>query len=117
MTKLQELLNTGSESELIESEIYSVLIKAVRENLVGTQVLARRIGPESIPGASIDIDLETKDSMTVEEIAEGAEFRKSHAKAETFNMKPIKYGMDIQITKEMTEDSKFSLVEWQIQEA
>jgi len=117
MTKLTELLNTGAESELIESEIYAVLIKAVKEVLVGTQVLAKRVGPESIPGASIDIDLETKDSMTVEEIAEGAEFRKSHAAAETFNLKPVKYGLDIQITKEMMEDAKFAMAEWQIGEA
>ena len=117
MSKLQELLNTGSESELIESEIYSVLIKAVKETLVGTQILAIRIGPESIPGSSIDIDLETKDSMTIEEIAEGAEFRKTHAKAETFNLKPVKYGGDIQITKEMIEDAKFAQVEWQIEQA
>lgn len=117
MGRLKELLTRTGESELIESEIYAVLIRAVRRKLVGTQLLARRIGPESIPGSSIDVDLETKNSMWVERTGEGAEFFKSHSKAETFNLKPEKFTLDVQITKEMLEDAKFALVEWQIDQA
>ena len=117
MSKLQELLTTGAESELIESEIYGTLIQSVRENLVGTQVLAIRSGPNMIPGSSLDVTLDTKDAMTVEEMGEGTEFRKSEGAAETFNLNPVKYGMDIQITKEMMEDAKFSMVDWQLGEA
>jgi len=116
MGRLQEVLTTSAESELIPSEIYSTLIESVREVLVGTQI-CRRIGPESIPGSSIDIDMTTKDTMLVEDTAETAEFGKGHAAAETFNLKPVKRTVDIQISREMIEDSKFSLVEWQIQEA
>lgn len=116
MGKLQEVLMLDHESELIPSQIYSTLIESVREVLVGTQIV-QRIGPESIPGSSIDIDLNTKDAMVVEQTSEASEFFKSTAGAETINMKPVKYTVDIQISREMIEDSKFSLVEWQIQEA
>jgi len=117
MSKLQELLTTTGESELIESEIYGTLTQAVRENLIGTQLVALRVGPDSIPGSSIDIDLPTKDSMYVDDTAEGAEFFKSNEAYETFNLKPIKRTVDIQISREMVEDSKFAMVERQIMEA
>jgi HK97 family phage major capsid protein len=116
MGRLKELLTTDAESELIPSTIYGVLIESVKDVLVGTQIV-RRIGPESIPGSSIDIDLNTKNSMIVEKTAETAEFSKSQAAAENFNLKPIKRTIDIQISREMIEDSKFDVIEWQIQEA
>ena len=116
MGRLKELLTTDAESELVPSTIYGILIESVRSVLVGTQI-CRRIGPDSIPGASIDIDLNTTDSMIVEKTAETAEFSKSRAAAETFNLKPVKRTIDIQISREMIEDSKFDVIEWQIQEA
>lgn len=117
MSRLKELLTRDAESELIESEIYAVLIPSVRDNLVMTQLLAKRIGPGSIPGSSIDIDLNTANAMIVEETAETAEFSKSQAAAETFNIKPVKYTIDIQISREMIEDSKFDLIDWNIEDA
>lgn len=117
MSKLKELLTRDAESELIESEIYGVIIEAVQEKLFGPQVIRMRLGPGDIPGSSIDIDLETKDSLVVEKTGETAEFIKGHAAAETFNLKPEKWTVDIQISNEMIEDSKFSLIDWQIRAA
>lgn len=116
MPQLRELLTGSGESELIPSTIYGILMPSVRRTLVGTQV-CRRIGPESIPGSSIDIDANTDNAMIVEKTAPTAEFSKSHAKTETYNLKPEKYTIDIQITRELIEDSKFSVIEWQIEEA
>ena len=116
-TTLREVMTRTDESELIPAYIYDVLIRSVRANLVGTQVVARRLGPQDCPGSSVDIVLNTTNTMRVDEIAEGAEYRKDRAAGETFNLKPLKYGMDIGITKEMIEDSKFAIIEWQLEEA
>lgn len=115
--RLRELLNTGAESELIPSTLYARIIDSVRANLVGTNVVALRFGPEDIKGSSIDVPLNTKDNIEVMEISEGAEFPKQRAAASSFNLKPVKYGMDIGITKEMIEDALFPMVEWNLDQA
>ena len=117
MSRLRELLTRDSESELIPSTLYGRLIDSVRANLVGTNVVALRFGPDDIKGSSIDVPLNTADSINVMEIAEGAEFPKQQAAASSFNLKPVKYGMDIGITKEMIEDGLFGMVEWNIDQA
>lgn len=117
MGNLQELLTRGNESEMIPSTLHGTLIDSVRAELVSTNVLAMRFGPSDISGSSIDLVLNTKNNMAVTPIAEGAEFPKQRAAAESFNLKPIKYGMDVGITKEMIEDNQFAVVEWQVKEA
>ena len=117
MAKLREALTRGVESELIESELYGTIIDSVEPALVGTQVLALRFTPADIPGSSIDVPLNTTANMKVDMIAEGAEFRKDRAAAVSFNLKPAKYGIDCQITKEITEDAKFPMLEWNLKEA
>jgi N4-gp56 family major capsid protein len=116
-TKLRELLTRGAESELIQSTLYDRIIESVKANLIGTQIIALRLGPTDIKGSSIDIPLNTTNNMAVDEIAEGAEFNKQRAAAYSFNMKPKKYGLDCQITKEMVEDGNFAMVEWNVTEA
>jgi len=117
MSRLQELLTRDLESEAIPSTLYGTLIDSVRANLVGTQVVALRFGPNDIPGSSIDVCLNTKNATEVMQIAEGAEFPHQLAAMETFNLKPLKYGMQIGITKEMIEDARWSMVDWQVKEA
>ena len=56
-------MTTSSESELIPSTLYSRLIDSVRANLVGTNVVALRFGPEDIRGASIDVALNTTNAI------------------------------------------------------
>jgi len=118
MKKLQELMYTGSEQEMIPSEIYSTIIEAVRANLVGTQLVALRIGPGSIPGSSIDlVTQDTGTNMTVHEIAEGAEIPFENDKFSSFNLKPIKYGHRPLITKEMIEDNQFDILSHHLQQS
>jgi N4-gp56 family major capsid protein len=117
MTKLKEALTRGAESELIQSELYGTIIDSVQAKLVGTQLVAVRFTPADIPGSSIDVPLNTKNNLAVDMIAEGAEFRKDQAAAVSFNLKPAKYGLDCQITKEMTEDAKFPMLEWNLKQA
>lgn len=117
MSRLREALTSTGESELVPDTLYGRLIDSVRANLVGTNVVALRFGPSDIKGASIDVPLNTADNIEVMEIAEGAEFPKQKAAAESFNLKPVKYAMDIGITKEMIEDSLFGMVEWNIDQA
>jgi HK97 family phage major capsid protein len=74
-------------------------------------------GPSDIPGSSIDINLETVNSMKVREIGEGAEVIMDNQEYESFNMKPLKYGVTIRITKELLEDGKWNLLERNIKVA
>lgn len=115
--RLMELMTTTTEPEMIESEIYSTVIEAVKETLVGTQVLALRISPQAIPGSSIDITLQTKNSLTVQEIGEGQEIPIDVENVETFNLKPVKYGIRPLITKEMQEDNKWDVVQRNVVES
>ena len=117
MGRLRELLTTDSESELIQTEIYATLIEAVKDNLVGTQLLAFRAGPTSIPGSVLTVTLATKDSMDVHAIGEGAEIPIDDEAYSSFNLTPVKYGLRPMITKEMQEDAKFALMELQLKRA
>jgi N4-gp56 family major capsid protein len=116
-SKLYELLTRSSEPETIESEIYGTLIDAVKEKLIATNFIALRIGKESIPGDSIKIDYVDKDIMVVHEVAEGAEVPFEIGTISTFTLTPKKYGLRPMITKEMQEDGKFDLMEYNLREA
>lgn len=115
--RLQELLTRQAETETIESEIYGVLIDAVRAKLVGTNLMALRIGAGSIPGSSIDVDLWDKNVVMVHEVGEAAEVPLEIGTVSTFNLKPLKYGLRPLITKEMQEDGKFDLMQYNLKEA
>lgn len=100
--------STGS--YLIPRTLYSELIVAVRKKLVLRALAARVIGPGSIPGSSIDIPLQEKDTMEVHRITEGAVIPLDVETYAGFNLKPMKYGIRIMITKEMQEDSLFDVM-------
>lgn len=117
MKTLQELLTRDAESEMIPSKIYNTVIEAVRANLVGTNVLALRLGPGDIPGSSIDVITQDSNSIAVVEVAEGAEIPIDVEAVSTFNLKPVKYGVRPLITKEMMEDNQFAVMERQLREA
>ncbi len=117
MRRLQELMTTSTEPEMIESEIYGTVLDAVKEELIGTNLLALRIGADSIPGSSIDVDMQTKDNMDIMELGEGQEVPISLDAVSSFNLKPKKYGVRPLITKEMIEDNKFDIVQRNLAEA
>jgi len=117
---IHEYLSTdkGVEGQLlIPRKIAERLVLAVDKNLFPRSEAAMVFGPEEIPGSSIDIDLETPDSLAVREVAEGAEFPLDVAEYTSFNLKPAKYGVAIRITREMMEDSKWNLMSFNIDRA
>ena len=107
--------STGS--YLIPRTLYSSLIEAVRKKLVLRQLVSRVIGPASIPGSSIDIATQTKDTMEVRRLTEGAGIPLDSETYSGFNLKPIKYGVRIMITKEMQEDSLFDVMAMNVETA
>lgn len=114
---LRELWTTTTgESELIPAYLYETCFEAMKKELVFRPLAAAVIS--NIPGSSVDIDSETiEGSNPVLQIAEGAEIPINSNPYETFNLKPLKYGIRPMVTKEMIEDSKFDVVELQLRRA
>ena len=117
MQYIQELLATGKGTEgqlLIPRKIYDVLVEEVDKALIPRSEVALYFGPNDIPGSSIDVDLVTPDKMDVRIVAEGAEIPLDQTEYTSTNMKPVKYGVAIRITREMMEDAKWNLLEHNI---
>ena len=73
MPKIQEFLQTSIGAQgtlLIERKIYDTLIEAVKKKLIGRQLAAFVIGPDGIPGSTVEINTVTPDSMRVYAVAE-----------------------------------------------
>jgi len=114
METIQELLNTGIATEgslLIVKKIYDTLIEETEKVLLPRSEAAIIFGSAQIPGSSIDVDLVTANSMDVRIVAEGAEIPLDNANYTSTNIRPVKYGVAIRITKELMEDSKWNLLE------
>ena len=62
--------STGS--NLIPRTLFSQMAMVVRKNLILRAMAARVIGPGSIPGSSVDIPLQSRSSMEVQRVGEGA---------------------------------------------
>lgn len=107
--------STGS--YLIPRTLYNTLVAAMRKKLVFRALAAKVIGPAGIPGSSIDIPLQTADSMSVFRTTEGAEIPLDTEGYSSFNIKPLKYGVRIGITKEMMEDSLFDVMSLNVETA
>ena len=117
---VQELITTGDGTEgqlLIPRKIHDTLIAEVDKKLLPRSLAAFYVGPGMIPGSSYDIDLEQENIMDVRLIAEGSEIILDEDAYESTNVKPLKYGVSIKITKEMEEDSKWPLLQRNIQKA
>ena len=108
---------SSTASHLIPRTLYGTLFAALKRNLVLSSLAARRIGPESVPGSSIDIPSAETDSLTIKRVGEGAVVGLSAQNYTSFNVKPYKYGVRIMITREVEEDSLFDLMAMNIEEA
>ena len=120
METIQELLNTGKAVEgslLIVKKIHDTLIEEAAKALIPRSEAALIFTSAQIPGSSIDIDLVTANTMSVKVVAEGAEIPLDEESYTTTNIKPVKYGLAIRITKELMEDSKWNLLEHNIMTA
>ncbi len=120
LQNIKELLHTGIATQgqlLIVRKIHDKLVDEVDKRLIPRSEAALVIGPSGIPGSSVDIDLVTPNSFLVREIAEGADIVLDNESYTTTNIKPLKYGMGIRITREMLEDGKWNLLEKNISAA
>lgn len=117
---IRELLTTATGTQgtlLIERKIFDTLIEAVEKARLGRDLAAIVIGPEGIPGSSVELNLVDVDSMTVFRVAEGAAIPIDVAGYSTANIRPLKYGVRPLVTKEMQEDAKWDLIQHNIMTA
>lgn len=114
---IKSFLQTGIGTEgqlLIPRKIFDTIIGEVEKALIPRSEAAIVVGPEGIPGSSLDVDLDTVNTMDVREVGEGAEVPMDNSEYTSFNIKPAKYGVHIRITEELMEDSKWDLLQRQI---
>lgn len=120
MKHVQELLSTDIAVEgslLIVKKIHDTMVEEVSKRLIPRTEAALVIGPSMIPGSSIDIDRETPNTLDIRKIAEGGDITLDQQSYDSVNIKPIKYGVGIRITKEMLEDAKWNLLQRNIRTA
>jgi hypothetical protein len=117
---IKSYLGTGTGTEgslLIAKKIYDTLIAETAKKLIPRSEAAIYLGPADIPGSSVDIDLETPNTLLIREMGEGSEAVMDNQEYTSFNMKPVKYGAVIRITRELIEDAKWNLLERNIMTA
>lgn len=114
---VQELLSTSTGTEgslLIVKKIYDTLVDEVQKVLIPRSECAIYLGPGDIPGSSVDVDLVVENTLKVRVVAEGAEIPLDQVDYTSTNIKPVKYGVGIRITRELVEDAKWNILAHQI---
>lgn len=102
--------DVGTEGTLlVPTRIYSQLIEEHDKNLLGRSRAAIFIPPDQIPGATVDINTAGLNVMNVYRVPEAGFFPADQSTFATTQLRPLKYGVRIQITQEFLEDSTFDL--------
>ena len=117
---VKELLQTGLGTEgqlLVVRKIYDTLIDEVDKKLIPRSLASLYFGPGQIPGSSVDVDLVTPNKMDVRVVGEGSQVPIDQTQYTSDNLKPVKYGVSIRITKEMLEDGKWNLLDHNVRVA
>ena len=117
---IKQFLDTsiGTEGQLlIPRKIMDTMIEEVDKFLIPRSEAKMVMGPAQIPGSSVDVNLETPNTMDVRLVAEGAEIPLDNQEYTNSNFKPEKYGVTIRITRELLEDAKWNLLEMNIRTA
>src|SRR3990167_387791 len=117
LTYIKNLLSTGTGTDgslLIPRKIHDTVIEEAGNSLIPSSEAGWYIGPGDIPGSSYDLNRVVANSMDIRVIAEGAEIALDQVEYNNLNIKPLKYGVAIKITREMQEDSKFNLLQHNI---
>lgn len=114
---LEDILTRGSAPEQILTDIYRTVSEAVRTKLIGTNLVSMRLGPGDIPGNTLNIVHQTKNSLAVHLVGEGAEIPISTEDTYFYQVQPRKWATRPLVTREMIEDSLFAVMERQLREA
>ena len=118
MGKLSQIFETtdghhtlDADATLILTDIYRTMKEAQRQQLVAVPtLLANRLGPESIPGSSVTVKLQDKDSLAFARKGEGAKAYEDAPTYSSLTFTPLVYSADIPLTDEVMEDSLFDLL-------
>jgi len=114
---IHELLNTGKGTEgslLIVKKIHDTMVGESEKDLI-PRTEARLVHlPGSIPGSSLDIDRVTENTLSVREIPQATEIPIDEMEYSSVNVKPLKYGVGIRITRELMEDAKWNILQQQV---
>ena len=111
-SKIQEYISTEDGTPgtlLIPKLILPPLIEEVEKTLIPREMAA--FVKTGFEGSSFDVNLETPDSVSLREIAEGAEVPLDNLGFSNITFTPKKYGLAIRITREMMEDSQIELMQ------
>lgn len=111
---VQELLSTSTGTQgtlLIPRKIYETIIDEAAKALIPRSEAGWYFGPGDIPGSSVDLNLMSENTLSVRVVAEGSEVPLDQVSYSNTNLKPVKYGVAIRITREMMEDSQFNLLQ------
>jgi len=111
-TKIKEYSNTDdgvARTLLVPKLIMPTLIEAVEKTLLPREISAMVLS--GFQGSSIDVNLETPDSVNVRSVAEGAEIPIDALEFTNVTFTPLKYGTAVRITREMMEDAQFELLQ------
>ena len=117
MRSIQQLLaNTTTISETIPSHIFGTFLDYATPLLMGRQLVIY-MGPDQCPGSTVTVAYKDKDSLTVSKTGEGASSNLTTATGSSTTLTPDKYTARIILTKELEEDSKFGMMDFEIQDA
>lgn len=117
---VKELVATGIGTQgslLIPTKIYDTIIEESAKFLIPRSEAALYFGPGDIPGSSIDVNREVENKMKVRLHAEGSEIVIDSSEWNDLNIKPLKYGVALRITREMLEDAKWNLLQYNLKVA
>lgn len=112
---IQEDLRTdvGTQGQLlIARTIHAQIWPEVEKALLPRELAALFIGPGQVKGSSYDLNRDIVGSLNnaVRLAAEGAELWKEDAEFNNLNIKPDKYGLRMNISREMLEDANQNLL-------
>src|SRR3990167_3864126 len=114
MQYVRELLSTGIGTQgtlLIPRKIHDTLIEEVDKNLIPRSEAMLYVGPGQVPGSSYDLNLTSPNTMDVRVVSEGAEIPLDQVEYTNTNIRPLKYGVSVRITRELLEDAKWNLLQ------
>jgi len=107
--------STGS--YLIPRTLLETVFQQARKKLVLRALAARVFGPSAIKGRVFSVPIQTKNSLFVNQVAEGAEIPQDVEAYTGFNVTPLKYGVRVAVTKEMLEDGIVDVLAMNIETA
>ena len=114
LRNIKELLTTATGTQgtlLIPRKIYDTIIDEAAKALIPRSEAGWYFGPGDIPGSSIDLNLMSENTLATRLVAEAGEIPIDAVAYTNQNIRPLKYGLAVRITRELLEDSKWNLLQ------